>query len=58
MKTMSVRDFLRGGYLEVREATVVMKHGHPVFTVIPHAGQTQSTRITSVRDVVRSVGKS
>lgn len=35
MRTMPVREFLRGGYHDIREATLVMKHGQPMFTVIP-----------------------
>ena len=32
---MPIREFLRGGYQTVKEATLVMKHGQPMFTVIP-----------------------
>jgi hypothetical protein len=32
---MPIREFLRGGYQTLTESTLVMKHGHPVFTVIP-----------------------
>lgn len=32
---MPIREFLRGGYQTITESTLVMKHGHPVFTVIP-----------------------
>lgn len=35
MKTMAIREFLRGGYQELNEPTLVMKHGKPVFTVLP-----------------------
>ena len=35
MKTMPIREFLRGGYHDIRESTLVMKHGQPIFTVIP-----------------------
>ena len=33
---MSVRDFMRGGYRDLTEPTVVANHGRPVFTVFPH----------------------
>ncbi len=39
MKWMPIRQFLRGGYQEIKEPTVVTSHGHPVFTVMPAAGQ-------------------
>jgi hypothetical protein len=32
---MPIREFLRGGYQTLTESTLVMKHGHPMFTVIP-----------------------
>lgn len=32
---MGLREFLRGGYQEVKETTIVANHGRPVFTVIP-----------------------
>lgn len=32
---MPIREFLRGGYQTLTESTLVMKHGHPIFTVIP-----------------------
>lgn len=38
MKWMSVRDFMRGGYRDLTEPTVVSNHGRPVFTVFPHNG--------------------
>lgn len=38
MKWMSVRDFMRGGYRDITEPTVVANHGRPVFTVFPHVG--------------------
>jgi hypothetical protein len=33
---MGIRDFVRGGYLNMREGTVVLRHGQPFFTAIPH----------------------
>jgi hypothetical protein len=35
MRAISVRDFMRGGYKQIMEPTVVTKHGRPVFTVLP-----------------------
>ncbi len=35
MTTMPVRDFMRGGYKRITEATIVTKHGRPMFTVLP-----------------------
>ena len=37
---MPVREFLRGGYQDIRESTLVMKHGQPMFTVIPQKKRT------------------
>lgn len=33
---MTLRVFLRGGYQELQGPTMVVKHGIPVFTVMPH----------------------
>jgi hypothetical protein len=33
---MPVREFLRGGYKDITETTVVSNHGRPVFTVLPY----------------------
>lgn len=32
---MPIRVFLRGGYHDIKDTTLVMKHGQPMFTVIP-----------------------
>jgi hypothetical protein len=31
-----MREFLRGGYKDLTETTVVSNHGRPVFTVFPY----------------------
>lgn len=36
MKQMGVREFLRGGYLQIQEPTTVARHGQTLFTVLPH----------------------
>lgn len=36
MRWMPVREFLRGGYKDITETTVVSNHGRPVFTVLPY----------------------
>jgi hypothetical protein len=33
---MSIREFLRGGYRTIDEATIVMRHSQQLFTVMPH----------------------
>lgn len=40
---MSVRDFLRGGYRNITEPTVIANHGRPIFTVMPFNGGTLSS---------------
>ncbi len=35
MKVMSVRDFLRGGYQDLTEMTLITNHGRPVGTWMP-----------------------
>lgn len=47
MKWMPIRAFLRGGYQDLTEPTVVTSHGHPVFTVMPAAKADEWTRFTS-----------
>lgn len=37
MKQMGVREFLRGGYLTIKEPTVVSSHSRMLFTVLPHS---------------------
>lgn len=44
MKTMPIREFLRGGYQTLTESTLVMKHGHPMFTVIPQKRKVEPER--------------
>jgi len=46
---MPIREFLRGGYQTLTESTLVMKHGHPMFTVIPQKKPStpESTFVTS-----------
>lgn len=36
MKFMTIRTFLRGGYHELEGPTMVVRHGIPMFTVMPH----------------------
>lgn len=36
MRFMTLRTFLRGGYQQISEPTMVVKHGLPLFTVMPH----------------------
>jgi len=52
MNWMPVREFLRGGYREITEPTVISNHGRPVFTVFPHTRAADSSRDPGV--VVRS----
>ena len=33
---MSIREFLRGGYQNLTEGTIVMRHSVPLFTAMPH----------------------
>jgi hypothetical protein len=35
MRWMTMREFLRGGYQDLDEMTVVASHGRPVFVVSP-----------------------
>ena len=35
MKTMKIRDFLRGGYKDITEMTVITHHGAPLATWMP-----------------------
>jgi len=55
---MPIREFLRGGYQTLTESTLVMKHGHPVFTVIPQKkpAKTESTFVTSDSAEMKSKG--
>ena len=41
MNWMSMREFLRGGYQQITEPTVISNHGRPAFTVYPHNGWTR-----------------
>lgn len=36
MRWMPMREFLRGGYKNLEETTVISNHGRPVFTVFPY----------------------
>lgn len=36
MKVMQIREFLRGGYKDIREMTLITNHGRPVATWNPH----------------------
>jgi len=40
-----MREFLRGGYRDLDETTVVSSHGRPVFTVLPY----QTTAVHALR---------
>jgi len=55
---MPIREFLRGGYQTLTESTLVMKHGHPVFTVIPQKKtvKPESTSVTSDPVEMKSKG--
>lgn len=35
MKTMQMREFLRGGYKDINEMTLITNHGNPVATWMP-----------------------
>ena len=35
MKTMQMRTFLRGGYKDLKEMTLITNHGNPVATWMP-----------------------
>ena len=50
MKWMSMREFLRGGYRDLDEPTVVSNHGRPAFTVFPQDDWTEkrSRQIASI----------
>lgn len=37
MKTMQVREFLRGGYKTLTEMTVITHHGDPIATWMPQS---------------------
>lgn len=45
MKTMQMRVFLRGGYKEITELTIITNHGNPVATWLPqtHAKKRESS---------------
>lgn len=36
MNYMNAREFLRGGANQIKEPTIVVKHGRPWLTVFPH----------------------
>lgn len=36
MKSMHIRDFLRGGYKDIKEPTQITKHGRAVATWMPY----------------------
>lgn len=63
MRTMSIRVFLRGGYLHLTEATIVMRHSQQLFTVMPHtshqnpaiSSETASKRPETPEVVLRTV---
>lgn len=35
MRTVTIREFLRGGYVHLKGPTVVSRYGQPLFTVFP-----------------------
>lgn len=35
MKTMAIREFLRGGYKDIEEMTLITHHGRPLATWMP-----------------------
>lgn len=37
MKTMAIREFLRGGYQELDEMTLITNHGRPLATWMPQS---------------------
>ena len=43
MKTMQMREFLRGGYKDITEMTLVTNHSRPAFTVNPHNKKKEKT---------------
>ena len=47
-----MREFLRGGYKDIREMTLITNHGRPVATWNPHPYKKKSE--STVRDVVDS----
>ncbi len=60
MKTMKIRDFLRGGYKDITELTVITHHGAPIATWMPQTDMRDrgltfgyATDIHGVRDVPR-----
>jgi len=56
MQWMSMRTFLRGGYKNLEETTVISNHGRPVFTVFPYNSPNGSTATFADEPVVvRSV---
>jgi hypothetical protein len=60
---MSIRDFLRGGYQTIDEATIVMRHSQQLFTVMPHTShrnplispERAPERQETPKDVLRTV---
>ena len=54
MKVMQMREFLRGGYKDITELTLVTNHSRPAFTVNPHT--TKRKRANGDMSVSHSTG--
>lgn len=37
MRVMTIREFLRGGYQDLKELTLITNHGRPIGTWMPQA---------------------
>ena len=58
-KTMPMRVFLRGGYKDIKELTVITNHGRPVATWMPqtHAGPRKLRGVDSKKAHTPSTGE-
>lgn len=53
MKTMQMREFLRGGYKRIDEMTLITNHGRPVATWMPqsHMRERELKHLSYVADL-------
>jgi hypothetical protein len=54
MRWMTVREFLRGGYQDLDDVTVVTKGGYPYFTVRPGLKLSTDESVRDKEKVLRS----
>lgn len=59
MRFMTIREFLRGGYLKLTGPTMIVRHGIPLFTVMPHgsAAAAESGYVASLLGVSPAQGE-